>query len=270
MAFYAVYHIPGINVYSGLWSKILILYRHNKFLSIFVAMSFTFQQFGVRDGRCAMKVGTDGVLLGAWTQASPSTVRVADFGAGSGLVSLMIAQRCPGAYIDAFETDSEACLDCRENFLASPWSDRLKCVQADALTADGCYDLVVSNPPFFGEELRSPDERRAAARHCGGLSPLAVVEIAARTLTESGGVALVMPAGDADEVIYRAEMLHLKERRRLDVIASPGRAPMRTLLQFGRQDGPPVRETLTVRDAGGAYSSEYARLTGDFYLYLPQ
>lgn len=232
-------------------------------------MSFQFRQFSVSDSLCAMKVGTDSVLLGAWVHVS-DVISVLDLGAGSGLLSLMVAQRNPQAVITAVEIDPEAAAECHKNFRDSSWSNHLFAVNADALAfcPPAPVDLVISNPPFFDEPLRSPDTSRALARHGSTLSPITVIDWASRHLSPTGSVALILPASQADDLIYHAEMLHLKERRRLDVATRSGRPPERTLLQFSRTDGPPLREFLTIRDAHNNYTPAYRHLTSSFYLHL--
>lgn len=218
-----------------------------------------------------MKVGTDGVLLGAWAMADDGVRHAADLGAGSGVVSLLIAQRFPQLAVTAVESDGDAFKDCRGNFARSPWPARLTAVCGDALgfRPDVAPGLIVSNPPFFTEELKSPDAARASARHAGVLSPLSVVTVAAEILGAQGSVALIFPTALADEVIYRGEMLHLKERRRLDVFTREGRVAERTLLQLSRVDGPPVRARMAIRRHDGGYTDAYRALVGEFYKYLP-
>lgn len=218
-----------------------------------------------------MKVGTDGVLLGAWAIAGDDTCYAVDLGAGSGVVSLLLAQRFAGLTVTAVEKDGEACLDCRDNFARSPWADRLaaECCDAIAFRPATAPGLVVSNPPFFTETLKSPDAARASARHAGVLSPLSVVEVAAEILDPSGSVALIFPTAMADEVIYRGEMLHLKERRRLDIATREGRAPERTLLQLSRIDGPPRRAAMAIRHRTGGYTDDYRALVAEYYMHLP-
>ena len=218
-----------------------------------------------------MKVGTDGVLLGAWAMACDGVRHAADLGAGSGVVSLLIAQRFPQLAVTAVENDVDACEDCRENFARSPWPERLSAVCGNALgfRPDVAPGLIVSNPPFFTENLKSPDAARASARHAGVLSPLSVLKIASEILDRQGSVALIFPAALADEVIYHAEMLHLKERRRLDVSTREGRPAERTLLQLSRIDGPPRRARMAIRRPDGGYTEEYLALVGEFYKYLP-
>lgn len=218
-----------------------------------------------------MKVGTDGVLLGAWAMADDGVRHAVDLGAGSGVVSLLIAQRFPRLAVTAVENDADACEDCRQNFVRSPWPDRLTAVCGDALgfRPDVAPGLIVSNPPFFTEDLKSPDAARASARHAGMLSPLSVVTVAAEVLAAQGSVALIFPTALADDVIYHAEMAHLKERRRLDVAMREGRPAERTLLQLSRADGPPQRARMAIRRLNGGYTDAYRALVGEFYKYLP-
>lgn len=233
-------------------------------------MSFDFKHFHVCDSRCAMKVGTDGVLLGACAEIAEGVGTVLDIGAGSGVVSLILAQRAADCRIVAVEVDNDAAADCIENFAASPWASRLSVHVGDAFRfrPDFQPDMIVSNPPFFLEPLQSPDAARARARHADALSPLAVVRCAAALLSPHGSVALIMPAGDVDNVVYEAEMLHLKERFRMDIRPKSDSAPLRTILQFARTDGPIVRRLLTLRTDKGNPTQEYRRLTEDLYINL--
>lgn len=244
---------------------------------------FRFKQFEVDDGGCAMKVGTDSVLLGSWCDCAGART-VLDLGAGSGLLALMIAQRLPEAVITAVEIDPGACGAAASNFEASPWSGRLSVVCADALAIvpDARYpimrkrhaaslqvgigraDLIVCNPPYFIGGLQSPDSKRALARHSAGLSPESAVEIAARILSPSGSLAMVTPADYADSLLFHAEMHRLNLWRRCHVTTS-GTRPSRLLWQWGRAPRP-VEETSLVVRRGGLLTPEYTSLTSDFYL----
>lgn len=241
-----------------------------KLFAKFAGMSFDFKHFHVSDSRCAMKVGTDGVLLGASVDIAEGVGTVLDIGAGSGVVSLILAQRAAACRIVAVEVDDGAAADCSENFAASPWASRLSVHVGDALTfrPDFQPDMIVSNPPFFLEPVQSPDAARARARHADTLSPQAVVRYAAAWLSPRGSVALILPAGCVDDVVYVAEMLHLKERFRLDIRPKTDLLPLRTILQFARTDGPIVRSILSLRTSQGKPTQEYRRLTEDLYLNL--
>lgn len=226
---------------------------------------FRFKQFDVDDGGCAMKVGTDSVLLGAWCDCRGAR-RVLDLGAGSGLLALMIAQRVPDATITAIEIDPEACEAAAANFAASPWGDRLTAVCSDALAyaPEFLPDLIVCNPPYFIGGLQSPDTRRALARHSAGLCPESAVEIAARILSPSGSLAMVTPADYADSLLFHAEMHRLNLWRRCRVTTS-GTQPSRLLWQWGREACPVEETSLTLR-RDGHLTPEYTALTSAFYL----
>lgn len=235
-------------------------------------MGFDFKRFSVSDSRCAMKVGTDGVLVGAWADASGCS-SVLDVGAGSGLVSLIMAQRFPHARITAVEIDPPAADDCRLNVGRSEWAGRIDvvCSPVEDFVPAGPVDLIVSNPPFFTENVLSPDSLRACARHGAGLTPVSLVAYAARHLSDGGSLAMItpFPRPDDDSIVYCAEMSRLKLRRMTAVSSRRGQAPVRMLWQFSRVDGPILRSELAIREASGCYSSDYVSLVGDFYLRLP-
>jgi tRNA1Val (adenine37-N6)-methyltransferase len=234
-------------------------------------MSFDFKQFSATDTNCAMKIGTDGVLLGAWTDVSQART-VLDVGAGCGLVSLMLAQRNPDARIVAIELDSGAFADCQTNIDRSPWSERISAVCGNFASYQPTQpvDLIVSNPPFFTEALRSPSALRAQARHEASLSPKTLIDYASEHLAATGMLAMITPCTDADNILYRAEMKHLKLRRLTAVAMRSGDAPTRLLWQFCRVDGHLAKSTLTVRESAGTWSPQYLQLTADYYLKPPK
>lgn len=217
-----------------------------------------------------MKVGTDGVLLGAWTPVDPRPGHIADVGAGSGLIALMMAQRVPDASVTALEIDPAAAGEAERNVAASPWAGRITVECGDFLTwSPPCrYDLIVSNPPFFTESLHSPDPRRSLARHEGGLSPQSLIERAAGMLAPGGRLAMITPATGADEVEWLAALHRLSVCRRTEVSPRSGRAPIRILWELSVADGVAERSHLDLRDAAGAYTAEYVRLVDDFYLWM--
>jgi len=129
---------------------------------------FRFKQFSIKNDASAMKVGTDGVLLGAWARTVSG--RVLDVGTGTGLIALMIAQREPSAFITAIDIDAPSVEEASYNFFASPWSERLSSSLCDFRTMEGCFDQIISNPPFFIDSLKSSDSRRSDARHTDTLS----------------------------------------------------------------------------------------------------
>ena len=226
---------------------------------------FEFKQFRVDDSNSALKVGTDGVLLGAWADVG-SARHVADIGAGCGLIALMIAQRFASAQIDAVEIDAASCGDASRNFASSQWARRLNAVCRDALTISGRYDAIVSNPPFFNENLRSPSERRASARHEGSLSPASLIRLASRLLSGDGTLSFIAPSARDSEVDFLLASERLYPRRRLHVVTAPGKGAVRTLHEASRIDGPLENATIILRNAGGLPSVDFKNLTSEFYL----
>ena len=155
---------------------------------------FRFKQFAVRQDRCPMKVGTDGVLLGAWAEVRPGDRRMLDVGTGTGLIALMLAQRS-AAWITAVDIDVECATQAAENFAASPWADRLDAVSVAVQRYDPVekFDLIVSNPPYYVDSLLSPDEGRNTARHAAGLPFGELAAAVVRLLSPGGRFALVLP-----------------------------------------------------------------------------
>lgn len=232
--------------------------------------SFRFQQFEVWHDRCAMKVGTDGVLLGAWINVE-SAQCVLDVGVGSGLISLMIAQRNTQAKIHGIDVDVEAVSQAQENFQRSPFSSRLSAEMADFTSQFSClnsqlFDLVVCNPPFFTEDTQAPDAARAAARSNSNLPFDVLIEKAAILLHEQGRFAVIIPYAQTADFVLTASTFGLYLQRRCDVKTTPQKSPKRSLLEFGKQIGTTQFDTLSVHDSDGNLSQQYQDLTADFYL----
>lgn len=229
---------------------------------------FHFKQFNIDDTLCAMKVGTDGVLLGAWADVAGAR-RVLDAGCGSGLIALMVAQRNSEAHITAIDIDEGAINQSVVNVQASPWAERIEVLLADLRTysLDEHYDHIVSNPPFFNEALFSPNEQRAVARHSLTLSYDDIVVAAMRLLRPGGRLSLVLPALEG-ALFRRVAFGRLWLRRQLNVYTHAGEMPKRVLMEFELSAEPimPKVDDLSVYDTGGEYSEKYRRLTGEYYL----
>ena len=236
-----------------------------------MARIFKFKQFSMTDEHCGMRIGTDGVLLGAWAGVCAATSRIADIGAGCGIISLMLAQRTPQAIVDAVECDAGAAGDAEINFAASPWQHRLhlhQCSFAD-FRPQAAYDLVVSNPPFFTETLRSPDSTRAVARHAGELCFDALAARCAGGLLAAGGrLAVILPSTDDDATLLSAAMNRLYPRRHYLVQNSNGAKPKRSLWEFASDDGPCETANLTIRNADGSFTEGYCALTHEFHIHI--
>lgn len=222
---------------------------------------FTFRRFAVAQDRCAMKVGTDGVLLGAWADVHSSS-RILDLGTGTGLVALMAAQRAPEASVTAVELDSAAAGQAAENFAASPFGGRLVAICCDAakFTADLPFDHIISNPPFFFSELKSPDAARSLARHVGGMSPETIGACADRLLTPVGRLSIIIPASDEGRWWQGLAAGGFSPRRICRVKTTLKKPPRRTLMEFGRGAGECVFDEIMI---GG---ERFKQLTSEFYL----
>ena len=236
-------------------------------------MSFRFKRFTVQDDRCAMKVGTDGVLLGAWcpVKVERGMNRFLDVGTGSGLIALMLAQRCETAAIDAIDIDAEAVCQAAENFAQSPWAGRLSVQQISlqefVKNRVGQYDLVVSNPPYFVNSLKNPDALRQAARHTDTLSYSDLVACAAQLLREDGVLALILPAEAEAVLADEAAKAGLFPFRVTHVYSKPGNPVKRVLAAFRKgEHGECEKDVLYIESEKTPRSDEYAELTWEFYL----
>ena len=237
-----------------------------------MSTGFQFKQFFVKHDRCAMKVGTDGVLLGAWAPRS-AIYRILDIGTGSGLIALMLAQRFTDAQIDAIDIDADACAQAAGNFASSPWADRLHathCSLQDWQMVNGkLYDLIVSNPPYFVDSLKNPDAARSTARHNDTLPFGELVTISAKLLAPGGTLAIIVPA-EVEELLQDLVAAHqLQCSQRCYVHPKPGRPAKRVLLAWQRSSRE-IREIrteqLTLENEQGGRSEAYRQLTRDFYL----
>lgn len=235
---------------------------------------FRFKQFTVWHDRCAMKVGTDGVLLGSWCPLpSRASARVLDIGTGSGLIALMIAQRVQCSIVDAIDIDEDAIKQARYNFEQSPWMDRLcachSTLQNWKIEKESIkYDLIVSNPPYFQSSLKNPDQARATARHTDTLSYRELVCHSARLLADDGIFALVLPAEVEEEIILLAKEHHLVPTHITYVHSKPGKAAKRILMAFCHAEVACSLQTnnFYIESENSPRSEDYQALTKEFYL----
>ena len=227
---------------------------------------FRFKQFCIHHDRCAMKVGTDGVLLGAWGCVEGR--RILDIGTGTGLIALMAAQRNPEAKVWGVDIDEEAIFQARENIAESPFCSRIECILQDVLAFETgeLFDAILCNPPFFTEDTLPDDKSRALARNNKNLPFPLLIKKVAELLAEDGVFSLVVPSGLVQEIVGLCLENGLHLVRRCQVHTTAQKPPRRTLLAFSRQNLKCDEQVLCLMDKDGSRSAQYLELTNDFYL----
>lgn len=236
-------------------------------------MSFQFKQFTVNQDQCAMKIGTDGVLLGAWTPIDNHPQNILDIGTGTGIIALMLAQRSDAQQIDAIEIDEDAYEQATENFENAPWNNRLFCFHAglDELMdePEELYDLIVSNPPFFSETVYSDNPQRDMARFQDALPFEHLLEGVALLLADNGIFAVIVPYKEAPNFIAMASTFDLYPQKITHVKGHANAAFKRSLIAFSTQKAENLIENdLIIEISRHQYTPEYIALTRDFYLKM--
>ena len=231
--------------------------------------SFTFKQFVVRQERCAMKVGTDGTLLGAWAELAKADGRVLDIGTGTGLMALMMAQRYPKALVTAIDIDEMAVSQAAENVKDSPFADRIEVRQADVRVFEltEMFDSIVCNPPFFNNALVCPDNQRTQARHTTSLSYQQLMSAAWRLLSEEGLFSVIIPNDFFQQLESEEQLAGFFLNRVYGVRTIEGKPIKRYLIELRKH---PQRELIKkevlIEDSPNVRSAWYRDLTKDFYL----
>ncbi len=235
-------------------------------------MTFTFKQFQVNQDRCAMKIGTDGVLLGAWTPLINNPFNILDIGAGTGILSLMLAQRSNAEQIDAIEIDEDAYEQCVENFEASPWGDKLFCFHAglDEFVdePEDEYDLIISNPPFYTDDYKSDNTSRDLARFEDALPFEELIEAAALLLSDNGIFSVIIPFKEEERFVSMCKELDLFPLKITRVKGTPTSEIKRSLLAFCRIEQTALSDELVIEISRHNYTPEYIELTKEFYLKM--
>lgn len=240
---------------------------------------FSFKQFTIEQDRCAMKIGTDGVLLGAWTAIQDNTYNILDIGSGTGIIALMLAQRSIADTIEAIELDGDAFEQCTENFENSPWGDRLFCFHAgfdefvDEYTEEEpdeyeLYNLIVSNPPFYSEEVTSGNSARDSARQNTSLPFDELLEGVSKLLTKKGSFSTIIPFKEEVNFIEIAKEFNLFPKRITRVKGNPETEIKRSLLELNFTQTETVIDVLIIEKERHVYTNAYKELTKDFYLKM--
>ena len=245
--------------------------------------NFRFKQFTIWHDKCAMKVGTDGVLLGAWCPLNELIMRdtqctILDVGTGSGLIAIMLAQRlCDKGgqdfTIDAIDVNDSAAAQAQANCDVSPWKKHLRVWHTslqDFEAQKESYNLIVSNPPYFVDSLKNPDKGRETARHTDSLSDEELLSKSAQLLTQSGHLALIVPAAKETAILHLAKAYGLTLCRQTEVYSKPDKEqPLRVMLDFVKDiknHVEPTTDRLNIESAHSPRSEEYVELTKAFYL----
>lgn len=234
---------------------------------------FQFKQFSLEQDRCAMKIGTDGVLLGAWTPIQNNPFSILDIGTGTGIIALMLAQRSHAEQIDALEIDEDAYEQAVDNFENSPWSDRLFCFHAGVdefvEEPEDEYDLIVSNPPFYTEDYKTENPQRDLARFADALPFEDLIEAAALLLSENGIFSVIIPFKEEEKFVAIAKEYELHPFKMTRVKGNPTSDIKRSLLAFSRNESDTVlKDELIIETGRHIYTPEYIELTKDFYLKM--
>lgn len=230
---------------------------------------FQFKQFTVRQHRCAMKVGTDGTLLGAWSLAPSLPCRILDIGTGTGLIALMMAQRYPQASVTAIDIDAEAVLQARENVAASPFAKRIHVVEVDVVTFEDAekFDSIVCNPPFFEDSLTCPDPQRTEARHTDTLGYRQLMESAFRLLKDDGRFSVILPADCRSRLESEAHLRGFFISRLCSIQTTPMKSPKRYMMELTKYPVNEIDMMNGVIELSPQIRSEwYRELTNEFYI----
>jgi len=240
-----------------------------------VSQAFQFKQFTINQDRSAMKIGTDGVLLGAWTPVALQPNSILDIGTGTGVIALMLAQRSNAELVDALELDENAYEQAVENFEASPWGDRLFCYHAHlyefATEIEDTYDLIVCNPPFFegsAQQVEQQGSAREQARFEESMPFELLVASASQLLNAEGIFSVIIPYNREQEFIDLAARAQLYPQKITRVKGNPQVETKRSLLLFSREKTTPAIDELVIEITRHNYTEAYQELVKDFYLKM--
>ena len=238
---------------------------------------FKFKQFEVQQDKCAMKIGTDAVLLGAWAFVENNPFSILDIGTGTGILSLMLAQRSGAELIDAIEIDADTYEQCVNNFEQSPWGDRLFCYHASleefVEEIEEKFDLIISNPPFYSEDYKTDDSQRDLARFQEAMPFEHLVESASKLLSENGIFSVIIPFKEETNFIQVSAAFKLIPNRILRVKGNHNSEFKRSLIEFAFRDSDSHRneikiDNLIIENERHQYTEDYINLTKDFYLKM--
>lgn len=240
---------------------------------------FRFKRFSVRNENSAMKVGTDGALLGAAVRLSGDEKQILDAGTGTGVIALIISQRLENqqdVHVIGIDIDRASAQEAQENFAFSPWREALSSKNIPLLRCEGVFDLIISNPPYYDSSLKNPDGRQSMARHTvspdeeaypeSPMSYRTLIDFSVGHLSETGRLALILPADQEKELCRYARMRGLHLGRVLRISTTQKKRPSRILTEFSMSESETLEDTLVIGQ-GTSYTPEYSALMHDFYLW---
>lgn len=232
---------------------------------------FRFKQFTIQQKHAAMKVGTDGVLLGAWASVPEPGSRVLDIGTGTGLIALMLAQRTEKVKVDALELDPSSAKQALDNFQNSPWSERIHCIQSSfqdySSQCNSKYDLIICNPPFFSGSAKTLSKELNLARHDDSLSLEDILRGSVSLMKKTTTISLILPVQKEAQAMDLIAENKLFCNRLTRVKPATGKSTKRVLLEFSHLQGEPIEDDLTIEtELRHVYSDKFRNLVEEFYL----
>lgn len=234
---------------------------------------FRFKRFKMYHGGCSLPIGTDAVILGAYAGRNVEANTILDIGTGSGVIALMLAQRFQNATVHGVEIDPDACEQARQNFKLSPFSKRLQVFRADISTFDSplSYDLMVCNPPYFYDSLKPENAVKKQSKHAENKVLDSILRFAIEKLDQNGILQIIYPYDTAESLVFQASGIGLYAISRLNILPSPGKKPVRAILDFSIEPSPQLSEYSLIVESGQrhAYHPGYLELCKDFYLKFP-
>lgn len=234
---------------------------------------FHFRQFSLFHHRSTMKTGTDAILLGIWTDIS-NTNEILDIGSGSGIISLFMASRSK-ANVTAIEIDSESVIESKSNFISSKFSNRLNVIESDfnnySNSTNAKYDLIVSNPPFFTNDLHSPDKRKSRTRHAEAFTFIQLCSGVSKILNQNGRFCVVIPYSQQQQFCKIAQENGLHPSKKLLIFPRRGVQPNRINIEFCKQNNKSIEQNFFImREENNKFSMQYHKTLGDYYLSIPE